>query len=583
MSTLKQKIIDIFQAAFAKAFPEADITVHLSQATKEAFGHYQCNSAMQLAKPLKMAPRQISEQVVQALNNLGDPQRALIDKVEIAGPGFMNIWLAPKELNHLCEQMSEQLLPAPDKQEKVIVDFSSPNIAKEMHVGHLRSTIIGDSICRLFEKLGHNVLRLNHIGDWGTAFGMLIAYLKQEVGTENLNQNSVSLTDLVGWYKASKKKFDEDEAFKKASQLEVVELQGGNQENVALWKMICAISQKAYQEIYNLLDVTIIDRGESYYNDDLPGIVKLLEDKGMVEVSDGAKCVFPAGYENRNGEPLPFMIQKSDGGYNYATTDLAAIRQRAQEEKGDRLIYVTDGGQATHFSMLFDVAKQAGLYDPAKTHCYHVPFGLVLGPDGKKFKTRSGETERLIDLLHTAIDKARDILIARQETQKEPFTEEQIEQLSELLGIDAVKYADLSCNRTNDYVFSYERMLKFEGNTAAFLLYSYVRICGIKRKINNAQALIESAAIELVQPAEIQLGLHLCRWHETLLATANELLPNRLCDYLFELAEKFNAFFRDCRVEGSDMQNQRLKLCELTSNVLASGLDILGLKTTERM
>ncbi len=586
MKTLKNQIRLLFVEAFEVAFPGVSVRVDVTRSTKAEFGHYQCNSAMSLAKPLKMAPRKISEVLVETLEkqSLGHP-RDFIKKLEIAGPGFINIWVDESFLSKECNRMQENalLIELEDKPQRIIVDFSSPNIAKEMHVGHLRSTIIGDSICRMFEYMGHDVLRLNHIGDWGTSFGMLIAYLKLEVGLPKFEKEKVSLGDLVGWYKASKQKFDEDASFKKISQQEVVKLQGGDQENLALWQMICTISERAYRTIYQCLDVKILDRGESFYNQTLPDVVMALEEQGMVEVSDGAKCVFPEGYTNRDGERLPFMIQKSDGGYNYATTDLAAIRQRANEEHGERLIYVTDGGQATHFAMLFDVAKKAKFYDSARTTCEHVPFGLVLGPDGKKFKTRSGETEKLIDLLNTAVDKAEAMLRLRMTDRDESLSDDELKDLAQVMGIGAVKYADLSCNRTNDYMFSYERMLKFEGNTAAFLLYSYVRIFGIKRKIKNSENLLTQSKIELKEPSEIHLGLHLCQWFETLESVSVDLMPNRLSDYLYELAEKFNAFFRDCRVEGISEQNERLKLCDLTAQVLAKGLSILGLKTTERM
>ncbi len=575
---LKQQIEQKIHAAFSQIFPEVDwatTPIEITPSTHERFGHYQCNSAMKLTKLLKLPPRQIAEKIVAQLIN-----DSAFNHVEIAGPGFINMTLAADYLSTCCQQLNQGLGAVIARNEKVVIDFSSPNVAKEMHVGHLRSTIIGDSLARLLEYLGYPVLRLNHIGDWGTAFGMLIAYIKINAPDVITHEKEVDLTTLVQYYKTAKKNFDEDPEFKKQSQLEVVKLQQGEREALKAWQVICEISRKAYQEIYDLLDIRLEERGESYYNEQLAGIVSELEQKGIIEISDGAKCLFLDGFSNREGEPLPFMLQKSDGGFNYATTDMAAIKQRIQEEKANRIIYVTDAGQATHFAMLFAAAQKAGYLDPSKVRVDHVPFGLVLGPDGKKFKTRSGETERLIDLLNAAVEKAQQILMDRNQESKEQYNHEEIATIAKVLGINAVKYSDLVCNRTHDYTFSYDRMLRFEGNTAAFLMYAYVRIQGIKRRIQGEVAV---APIHLAHPAEIQLGLHLAQFNEVLLSIADDLLMNRLCEYLYQLAEKFNGFFRDCRVEGVPEQNQRLALCELTATVLKTGLTILGLQTVTRM
>ena len=577
--TLKQHIVNQFTEAFKQAFPDLDIQanpIEITPSTNERFGHYQCNSAMKLTKLLKMPPRDISTQVL----NIVAKDTKTFEKIEIAGPGFINITLTADFLSDRCLAMTK----AVDKSalsEKIVIDFSSPNVAKEMHVGHLRSTIIGDSLARLFRYLGYEVLGRNHIGDWGTAFGMLIAYIKRNEPGIITHQKEVDLTSLVQFYKTAKKLFDEDAEFKKESQLEVVKLQQGEKEAYQAWQVICEISRKAYQEIYDLLDIRDLkEQGESFYNPYLAGIVADLEQKGLIEISDGAKCLFLEGYVNREGERLPFMLQKSDGGYNYATTDMAAIRHRIQDEKASRIIYVTDAGQATHFAMLFAAATKAGYLDPRFVRVDHVPFGLVLGPDGKKFKTRSGETERLIDLLTAAVDKAEQILLERNSESKEAYSESEVKTIAQTLGINAVKYSDLVCNRTHDYTFSYERMLRFEGNTAAFLMYSFVRIQGIKRKIQGEVTLSD---ITLLHPSEVSLGLHLAQFDEILLSIADDLLMNRLCEYLFQLSEKFNAFFRDCRVEGVEEQNQRLALCELTANVMKQGMEILGLKTVTRM
>ncbi|MBI2790744.1 MAG: arginine--tRNA ligase [Gammaproteobacteria bacterium] len=566
-----------FSQAFQQAFPDLDKTtkIEVTRSTHARFGHYQCNSAMKLTKLLKMPPRDISLKVLETLGE----QSEIIEKCEIAGPGFINISLTSKYITQSCQEMTKDIRgeAKADKPIKIAIDFSSPNTAKEMHVGHLRSTIIGDSLARLLEFQGHDVLRLNHIGDWGTAFGMLIAKLQDP--KVKFDEKTADLSFLVTLYKEAKKQFDEDENFKKQSQLEVVKLQSGDAQTLQYWHTICQISRKAYQEIYDLLDINITERGESFYNPLLADTIKDLENKKLIEVSDGAKCMFLEGYVNREGEPLPFMLQKSDGGYNYATTDMASIRHRIEDEKCNRLIYVTDAGQATHFAMLFKAAEIAGYLDPQKVRADHVPFGLVLGPDGKKFKTRSGETEKLIDLLTTAIDKAYNILQERAKEKEAGFDPQEMKDIATVLGINAVKYSDLSCNRTHDYAFSYDKMLRFEGNTAAFLMYSYVRIHGIKRKIPNAQV----SKIDLQHESEIALGLHICQFAEILDSISDDLMPNRLCEYLFELAEKFNGFFRDCRVEGVSEQNQRLALCELTADVLQQGLSILGLKTVTRM
>ncbi|HET9843918.1 MAG TPA: arginine--tRNA ligase [Gammaproteobacteria bacterium] len=585
MKSLKTALLELFTHTLHQVFPELqEQSIEITVSANEKFGAYQCNSSMRFAKIVQMPARAIAEKWMDALQQSEHPYKKWIDKLEVAGPGFINIWLNPITLASFCDAMfiHPQFGIETDTTQKVIVDFSSPNIAKEMHVGHLRSTIIGDSLCRLFEFFGLNVLRLNHVGDWGTAFGMLIAYLKEEI-KENIYDQDVQLSDLVQWYKASKARFDSDADFKKRAQQEVVSLQSGDPENLKLWQLICNISERAYHAVYEVLGVTIQDRGESFYNPMLQTIVGLLEQQALIEVSEGAKCVFLPGFKNREGEPLPFIIQKSDGGFNYATTDLAALYHRVHEEKGDRLIYVTDAGQATHFAMVFEVAARAHFYEPQQVRCDHVPFGVVLGPDGKKFKTRSGETERLIDLLYTAITKAKELIQQRQMTQNNFLNDEEVEHLSYVLGIGAVKYADLSCNRINDYVFSYDRMLKFEGNTAAFMLYSYVRVHGIKRKIGDVTIDLQEIPLALQEPQEKLLGQHLARFPDTLLGMAQDLMPHRLCEYLYDLAVHFNAFFRDCRVEGDSNQMPRLKLCELTARVLRCGLSILGLETVDKM
>lgn len=585
-----KKIIDILRNKFRKAIsvtypqlPADEIPLEVVQSTNEKFGHYQCNSPMKLAKLLQLKPRDIADAILKNLDVNDEQGHPMLLEPSVAGPGFINLTLTP----HFLSLYTDHMLNDPhlgiernEHPQRIIVDFSSPNTAKEMHVGHLRSTIIGDSLARLLEFLGHDVLRLNHVGDWGTAFGMLIAYMKQQAPQVLTGEESTDLTHLVAWYKASKHHFDNDADFKKKAQLEVVALQNGQPQALRAWEIICDISRKSYQEIYDLLDVKINERGESFYNPMLADTVADLEAKGLVTVSDGAKCIFLEGFQNREGETLPLMVQKSDGGYNYDTTDMAAMRHRIQDEKADRIIIVTDAGQAQHFRMIFQASEKAGYLDPKKVRVDHVPFGLVLGPDGKKFRTRSGDTERLIDLLKAAVKHA-DAILAERST--EMSTEERHE-LAHALGIGAIKYADLSCHRTSDYSFSYDRMLRFEGNTAAFLMYAYVRVEGIKRKIKASIEMLRlNHKIKIEHPSEVALAIHLAQFGEALEQVSAELLPNRLTDYLYNLAEKFNAFFRDCRVEGSPQQNSRLLLCEVVAQVMHQGLEILGVKTVEKM
>lgn len=583
MHTPKEELLNRFSSSLLRSFQplpkEAEsVPLEITKSTQDKFGHYQFNSAMRLSKPVAEPPRAIAEKIS------GNVEcGSVIEKMEIAGPGFINITLSSSYLSSFVDVIARDVkagIEKPAPSQRIVIDFSSPNIAKELHVGHLRSTIIGDCLARLFEFLGHDVLRLNHIGDWGTQFGMLIAYMKDTVPEAFQNPEGYSLEDLMGWYKKAKARFDEDEAFKTTSQKEVGRLQGGDLSSLKAWQAICNISKQSYLEIYRLLGIRIEDRGESFYNPFLKDVVEKLTQKGLVSESDGALCIFMKGFTNREGEPLPLIIQKTDGGYNYATTDLAAIRHRIEVERAERIIYVTDAGQSGHFKMIFQAAEEAGWLDPKKTRVDHVPFGLVLGPDGKKFKTRSGETERLIDLITTAIEKAYLIVSERQPE----MTEEEKRSLAQKLGVSAIKYADLSCHRTGDYTFSYDRMLRFEGNTASYLLYSFVRIQGIKKKVGkDTEEILRGGKSALKHPSELALGLHLAQFGEVLDQMASDLLPNQLTEYLYQLAEKFNAFFRDCRVEGSPEESERLILVVATERVLKAGLKILGIDTVEKM
>lgn len=569
---LIKNIRSFLEEAARRAFADYDevtLKMEVALASQEKFGHYQCNSAMKLAKELKRPPREIAQHIVQNIDH------SIFERIEIMGPGFINLSLKAAFLSEQVNAMAKDArlgVPRLKQPKRVIVEFSSPNIAKEMHVGHLRSTIIGDALARLFEFLGHDVVRLNHIGDWGTAFGMLIAYMKEEHPAILSSKEKADLTALMHYYRESKKRFDEDLSFKERARNAVVALQGGDAEALASWEVICAISREAFEKVYELLDVHLQERGESYYNPMLPKIVADLEEKGLVTLSEGAKCIFHEGYA------IPLMVQKSDGGYNYDTTDMAAMLHRIKEEKAERIIIVTDAGQRLHFELIRKTAERAGYLDPASVRFDHVPFGVVLASDGKKFRTRSGETEKLIDLLQRSIEEARKILLER-----EPEMEgQEVDKLAHILGLDAVKYADLCCNRVSDYVFSYERMLRFDGNTAAFILYSYVRINGIKRKSEQAHTPTEGL-IALKEISEQNLGLHLLRFAEVLSDMEQDLMPHYLTDYLYLLAQKFNHFFRDCQVVGSVEEASRLQLCELVGRTIAQGLHLLGIKTVERM
>ncbi len=583
METAHNFLQRVLTHAISSAFTELSSTETLADVTQceqEQFGHYQCNSALRLARLLKLPPRAVAQKIIDAI---GLEDKKTFSNISIAGPGFVNFTFAAEALSKQLQTMLlDEFLGAaiPKKREKIIVEFSSPNVAKELHVGHIRSTIIGDCLARLFEFLGQDVLRLNHIGDWGTQFGMLIAYMKIHASDVLNGAIATDPQQLLIWYKAAKKTFDADPDFKKTAQSEVVALQSGKPQSLHAWKMICDISRTGFQEIYQLLNVHIEERGESFYNPQLKSIVDELDQKGLVTISEGAKCVFLDGFKNREGEPLPLMIQKSDGGYNYDTTDMAALKYRIFTDRADRIVIVTDVGQSLHFQMIFAAGEKAGWLDLKRTRVDHVGFGLVLGTDGKKFKTRSGETEKLIDLLTEAVDQARNMIVERMPE----ASRHEIDHLAKVIGIGAVKYSDLSSHRTKDYTFSYERMLRFEGNTAVFLLYAYVRINGIKRKVGaDIAELMRSEVMCLAHPSEISLGVHLRRFGEVLQSVAEDLLPNRLAEYLYHLAEKFNAFFRDCRVEGSAEENSRLILCELTAKVLKKGLNILGLETVDRM
>ena len=581
LSTIETRFDKALVAAFGDELSGTDPII--VPASNPRFGDYQSNVAMSLTKRLKQAPRNIAQQIIDRLD-VAD----ICQTPEIAGPGFINLTLKPAYLEGQLQgmQTDDRLGIAPvQNPQKVAIDFSSPNIAKEMHVGHLRSTIIGDSIARVLEFQGHDVLRLNHVGDWGTQFGMLITYLTEAYPDALTTADALDIGDLVAFYKKAKLRFDEDEAFKAASRDAVVKLQGGDEDTRKAWQLLCEQSRREFQKIYDGLDIDLTERGESFYNPLLPQVVEGLDELGLLVEDDGAKCVFLEGYTNREGKPQPLIIQKSNGGYNYATTDLAALRYRIAEDGATRLIYIVDAGQGTHFAQVFQVAKRAR-WIPETVEAIHVPFGLVQGEDGKKLKTRAGETVRLQDLLDEAIVRARTDLENRLQAEERTETEAFISRVAEVVGLSSVKYADLSQNRTSNYVFSYDKMLALQGNTAPYLLYAYVRVQGISRQgeIDFAN-LGDNVKIELNEDAELTLAKHLLSLSEILDTVAAELLPNRLCQYLFELSQKFNQFYEQCPVLKAEepQRTSRLMLCDLSARTLKLGLSLLGIQVLERM
>ncbi len=600
ISTILEKTL---QTALNKAFPKEErnsksslilSSTHLVPASKPEFGDFQINCALALAKEIKITPRQIAKAIVGQLQKDEEFLR-ICNPPDIAGPGFINLTINSQTLiTEISNRLNDERLGVAPKEfikdvknsNRVIVDFSSPNIAKEMHVGHLRSTIIGDSLARVLEFCGYEVLRINHVGDWGTQFGMLITHLK-EVAPEALNNEGVvEIGDLVKFYREAKKRFDENETFKNKSRNEVVNLQSGNKNSLNAWKLLCNQSRKEFQKIYDRLDIKLIERGESFYNRFLINIIEDLNNQNLLVNDQGAKCVFLESYVGKDGQPQPIIIQKSDGGFNYSTTDLAAIKYRlTNSPDGDgagRLIYVTDAGQSSHFSGVFQIAKCAN-WIPENCRVEHVPFGLVQGEDGKKLKTRSGETIRLVDLLNEAIKRAKQDLTRRLTTEDRHESNSFIEKVSTTVGIAAIKYADLSQNRISNYQFSFEKMLSLQGNTAPYLLYALVRIAGIARKGGESEVSNQNLLFNETQ--EWTLIRKLLQLDCVIAEVEEELLPNRLCGYLFELSQVFNRFYDQVPILKADepARNSRLLLCSLTADTLKLGMNLLGIPTLNRM
>ena len=563
---LKQQINTILSHALSQAGIEPQ-TVQVSDASKPEFGDYQYNGIMALAKQYKRNPREIASEVAAHI-----PTDEMIARVEVAGPGFINLWLDTQWLSQSAQALvgDERLgVDAVDTPSKVVVDYSSPNMAKQMHVGHLRSTIIGDTLANLFGFLGDEVIRQNHIGDWGTQFGMLIAYL-EEMGEDG----SGSLSDLEQFYKDAKGRFDADEAFADKSREYVVKLQGGDVHCLHLWENFIDKSLGHCEEVYGKLGVNLTRedvRAESSYNDELADVVTALDDKELLTLSDGAQCVFLEGDEH------PFIVQKSDGGYLYATTDLAAIRHRVHTLGADRISYVVDARQAGHFRQLFAVARQAGFAKP-DTRLEHVSFGMMLDKSGRPFKTRDGGTVKLIDLLDEAVVHAKEAITSREE-----YSEEELERIAEIVGIGAVKYADLSIHRDSNYIFDWDKMLSFEGNTSLYLQYAYARIQSILRRHEGEIG----GTITLTTDPERALALKLLQFEDMLYRAADESLPHYITTYLYELATLFMKFYETSPILKDDVdeptRQSRLQLAVLTAETIRQGLGLLGIGVLERL
>ena len=606
MIEISTKLEEALNRALIKVFPKehrspktASIlsSSNLVLASKPEFGDFQINCALGLAKEIKQPPRQIAQQIADQLQKDAD-FLAICNAPIIAGPGFINLSINSKTLiAEIHIRLHDKRLGVPLKEfsikkkeeennNRVVIDFSSPNIAKEMHVGHLRSTIIGDSLARILEFCGYEVLRINHVGDWGTQFGMLITHLKEVVPEALHTKNVVEISDLVNFYRQAKKRFDQDQNFQTKSRNEVVNLQAGNQESLTAWQLLCNQSRKEFKKIYDRLDIRLIERGESFYNEYLVDVINDLKNKNLLINDQGAQCIFLDGLVGKDGKPQPIIIQKSDGGFNYATTDLAAIKYRfTPSPQGDgafRLIYVTDAGQASHFYGVFQIAKIAK-WIPIDCQVEHVPFGLVQGEDGKKLKTRSGETIRLVDLLDEAIQRAKHDLKDRLKTENRYESESFIDSVSTTVGIAAIKYADLSQNRVSNYQFSFNKMLSLQGNTAPYLLYALVRIAGISRKGGDLN--VSSQNIHFNEPQEWSLIRKLLQFDCVIAEVEIELLPNRLCGYLFELSQTFNRFYDQIPILKAiePSRTSRLALCSITADTLKLGMSLLGIPTLERM
>lgn len=571
---IRQHLEARISQALSQTTGQSDCQAIVAPSKSPQFGDYQANGVMGLAKKLGRNPRELGAEVIKHLD-LGD----IAAKVELAGPGFINIFLSTEFLARQLGALATGRLVAPaTRPQTVLIDYSSPNLAKEMHVGHLRGTIIGDAIARTFEYLGHKLIRHNHFGDWGTQFGMLITYMQDLPADRALG---AELSDLESFYRAAKQRFDAEPAFAERARENVVKLQSGDPACLAQWQKFIAVSIAHCQELYERMDITLKPSDivpESFYNPRLDDVVAELSKQGLLTESEGAKCVFLDEFKTKEGEPLPVIVQKTGGGYLYATTDLAAIRYRAQELQAERILYVVDFRQSLHFQQVFAVAHKAGF---AGKHCSleHLSYGTMMGKDGKPFKTRSGDTIKLIDLCAESVERAFTLVSAK----NPELSEQERRHIADVVGIAAVKYADLSKNRNSDYIFDWDSMLSFEGNTAPYMLYAYARIRSIFRRAELDPDASYPVAVNA--PEEQALALKLLQFSETVELLAADCLPNQLCLYLYDLAGVFMRFYEACPVlkaEGSERAT-RLGLCQLSARTLKQGLNLLGITTLEQM
>lgn len=572
-------IIERFKQALTK-LDLSDAPTPVAKGTRPGFGDYQFNGAMALAKKLKKNPREIAELIIANVDMYD-----VAEKLEVAGPGFINVFLSSSWLSKQIEKATKDDNLGVDKQanKTVVVDYSAPNLAKEMHVGHLRSTIIGDAVVKCLEYLGHTVKRQNHMGDWGTQFGMLLAHLQ-----DKLKQNEVAetaLSDLENFYREAKIRFDNEQGFADKAREYVVLLQSGDPKCMELWQEFIDVSISHSDEVYKKLNVTLTRdhvMGESAYNDDLANVVAELKQKGIAVEDQGAQVVFLPELADKKGNPAVYIVQKSGGGYLYATTDLAAIRYRSTVLNADRTLIFTDARQALHFKQTEIVARKAGFLTDDEQY-QHCPFGMMLGKDNKPFKTRTGGTVKLVDLLDEAVDRAKQLILSR----TPDISEQALVEMSHKLGIGAVKYADLSKNRTTDYVFDWDSMLSFEGNTAPYLQYAYTRINSIFGKAQlNLHSIIDSEII-ITEESERALVLHLLQLSDALYILEKDATPHVLCTYLYELASSFMRFYETCPIlkQGipDNTRQSRLKLAQHSANVMSCGLELLGIETMQSM
>jgi arginyl-tRNA synthetase len=541
-------------------------------------GDYSSPAAMTAAKALGRNPFELAEQLAAALD-VDD----ICEPPEVMRPGFVNVrlrrdWLAARVS---AEVGDDRLGLSPvDQPELMVVDYSAPNVAKEMHVGHLRSTIIGDCLANVLEHVGHRLDRVNHVGDWGAQFGMLLVHLEElRAGGQTLD-----LTDVEAFYRAANARDKEDAEFHERARRRVVELQAGEPSARATWAELVELTRVNNQSVYDLLAVTgLEERGESFYQPMLDDVVQELQQKGLLVEDQGARVVFVDGFTNKEGDPLPLIVQNQHGGYGYATTDLAALRHRVRDLGARRVIYVVDAGQSQHLAMVFAVARSAG-WVPDDVEVTHVPFGLVLGEDGKRLRTRSGDNVRLRELLQEAVDRARAFVVERAEERGDTVPAD-LEEVARTIGIGAVKYADLSQNRQSNYVFSFDKMLTLKGNTAPYLQYAYARMRSILREAGWADQPPSSPAVLLDHDAEAELAKRLVATGDVLVRLGDEYAPNHLCAHLYDVSQAFNQFYEHCRVLQAEepVRTSRLALCDVTARTLRTGLALLGIGVLERI